>query len=78
MSADNIDYADPGSFNGLNLYAYCLNNPVNLVDSTGSSAIAILFGILIGALIGGLVGFTTEFVSQAIEKGLDNINWGQV
>ena len=28
ISQDNIDYADPETINGLNLYAYCGNNPV--------------------------------------------------
>jgi len=32
-----VSYLDPGSVNGLNLYAYCLNNPVMLSDSTGCS-----------------------------------------
>ena len=28
LNRDNIDYADPETINGLNLYTYCLNNPV--------------------------------------------------
>ncbi len=41
-----------------NLYAYCLNNPVNMFDPDGEFAIstAILIGIGIGALIGGTAG----------------------
>ncbi len=35
ISADSIDYLDPESINGLNLYAYCLNNPIMMVDSDG-------------------------------------------
>src|SRR5690554_1668106 len=35
LSADDVSYLDPGSVNGLNLYAYCLNNPVMRVDPTG-------------------------------------------
>jgi len=37
ISQDSIDYLDPKSINGLNLYAYCLNNPVVLVDFNGHS-----------------------------------------
>ena len=32
---DDIGYLDPETPNGLNLYAYCLNNPVMYVDPTG-------------------------------------------
>ena len=32
ISADSIDYLAPDTVNGLNLYAYCGNNPVMNVD----------------------------------------------
>ncbi|MDY0294808.1 MAG: RHS repeat-associated core domain-containing protein [Acholeplasmataceae bacterium] len=35
ISADSINYLDPSSGQGLNLYAYCGNNPVMFTDSTG-------------------------------------------
>ena len=35
LSADSIEYLDPETINGLNLYAYCNNNPVMYVDPTG-------------------------------------------
>lgn len=34
---DDISYLDPESINGLNLYAYCGNNPVMFLDSGGCS-----------------------------------------
>ena len=37
ISQDSIEYADPQSINGLNLYAYCGNNPVMNVDPTGNA-----------------------------------------
>ena len=35
ITIDDISYLDPETINGLNLYAYCGNNPVINVDSTG-------------------------------------------
>ena len=46
ISPDSIEYLDPESINGLNLYAYCRNNPVNYYDPTGNSALLILFPLL--------------------------------
>ena len=37
ISIDNIDYLEPGTLEGLNLYCYCMNNPVSYVDANGHS-----------------------------------------
>ena len=57
LSPDNIDYLDPESVNGLNLYIYCNYNPINYYDPSGNSAIVI--GLIIGAIIGASIGFGT-------------------
>src|SRR5690554_759816 len=36
LSADSVKYLDPKSLNGLNLYAYCGNNPVMGYDPMGT------------------------------------------
>ena len=56
ISPDSIEYLDPQSINGLNLYCYCMNNPINKYDPSGHFAIsaALFIGtIVVGALIGG-------------------------
>ena len=56
ISPDLIDYLDHQSIIGLNLYAYCNNDPVNKYDPTGNSAIALLIVFGIGAVLGGIYG----------------------
>jgi len=53
--------ADPiGLRGGINMYAYCMNDPVNLVDPSGQFIINI-----VGAAIGGASGFVSGFVAGA-------------
>ena len=35
ISQDDVSYLDPTSINGLNLYAYCMNNPIMYADPSG-------------------------------------------
>ena len=37
LNADDISYLDPETINGLNLYAYCGNNPVMRIDENGNA-----------------------------------------
>ena len=53
---DSVDYAEPGVINGLNLYAYCGNNPVMNVDPDGHSFITTLIVcMVVGAIVGGTI-----------------------
>ena len=36
ISPDSTKYLDPTTINGLNLYSYCLNNPVMYIDDSGN------------------------------------------
>ncbi len=65
ISQDSVDYADPEKINGLNLYAYCANNPVMNVDPTGE----FFWAFLIGMFISGLISGTVRAVKQAINGG---------
>ena len=51
ISPDDTAYLDPNTPNGLNLYAYCNNDPVNYADPNGHFVIT-LFAVLGAAAIG--------------------------
>ena len=65
INADDITYIDPETINGLNLYAYCGNNPVMRIDPNGN-----LFFLLVGlfALAGAVAGGVVAGVN-AYEAG---------
>ena len=48
---------------GMNLFAYCSNNPVNMTDSSGHFpflAITAIIGAVVGAVVGGIVAAKTD------------------
>lgn len=74
ISPDDTGYLDSETPNGLNLYVYCNNDPVNYADPSGNSVIAsLLIGFAISSLIGW--GLSQMFGSQ-IADGIGSISGG--
>ena len=66
LNMDSIEYADPESVNGINLYAYCINDPVNYYDPSGHFIISLIVGLTIaGAVIGGTVSGISAYNNGA-------------
>ena len=59
INADDISYIDPETINGLNLYAYCGNNPVMYTDPNGTVKwwqwLLGLLGVVLSVVIGVVV-----------------------
>ena len=69
INADSLEYLDPESINGLNLYSYCYNNPTMYVDPSGHMALWAC--IAIGAIVGGILGgFTAASKEQDVLTGI--------
>ena len=76
ISPDSIEYLDPESINGLNLYAYCGNDPVNNADPTGHAFIsALLISIGIGIAVGLAGQLTSDLVTSAINGEWTFSSW---
>ena len=67
LNIDSLDYANPETINGLNLYAYCGNNPVMNSDPEGHFWFSILC-----AVISSAVNLVTEFVEDLSDGKLMN------
>ena len=72
ISPDDTKYLQPDTINGLNLYAYCLNNPIMCVDDNGNAFItlgALFIGGLVAAIVGAGVGVGTAAYNDYKEDG---------
>ena len=60
ITIDDISYIDPETINGLNLYAYCGNNPVMYTDPEGTAKWWqwLLFGIGVALVLASVIVLT--------------------
>lgn len=78
ISPDSTDYLDHESVNGLNLYAYCNNDPVNYADPSGHAA-SLLFPLLIlvgASIVGGISGglISVHIQNSNEENGVEELS----
>ncbi len=71
LSPDSTSYLDPKNVNGLNLYAYCNNDPVNYADPSGH-----LPFFVITALIGAVIGLGITAAVDFIPDQEFDLHWG--
>ena len=84
ITIDDISYLDPETINGLNLYAYCGNNPVMRVDENGNAwwdwllgAIAVIGMVALSVVSFGIAAPLGAIVVSGIALGaITNIGLG--
>ncbi len=72
INADDVSYLDPETIHGLNLYAYCLNNPVMYVDETGKIGIVNYLSGKASQLFGLVVSYAIFSVASIFDKDIRN------
>ena len=75
ISPDNTEYLDPETPNGLNLYVYCNNDPVNYVDPSGHSVILTLALIGLGVGVGLGLGYAAYTDYQDDDDINGSVGW---
>lgn len=73
INADAIEYLDKNTLNGLNLYAYCVNNPIMHIDNSGNAwwhwligGLALVAAIVVTVATGGAAAGTVAAVVHGI------------
>ncbi len=80
ISQDSVEYIEPSSISGLNLYVYCCNDPINMYDPSGNFAISIGLLLAIGGIVGAAIGAGASVAGQYLANGCswENFSWGQL
>ena len=63
ISQDSIKYLAPEMLNGINLFVYCLNNPVMAYDPSGTDAVCVTsYDLANNGLL--IVGYALLFIEE--------------
>ena len=77
ISPDSLSYLEPETCNGLNLYAYCLNDPVNCIDISGAYTISNSLGIdICSSIMEAGIGVGLWIAAWAVKTGARPKNIG--
>ena len=71
ISPDSIEFANPEIINGLNLYAYCVNNPIKYVDPNGCTII-LQFLVSLVSYVGMAI---TSIWDESVRDDMNAIGW---
>lgn len=71
ISADNVIPDAGGEVLGYNLFAYCMNNPVNMSDVTGQFPVAL--AVMIGVAVVGIINNTINALYYEQSDGVSEI-----
>ena len=69
ISPASTKYLDPETLGELNLYTYCLNNPIMNIDPSDHSVVALLIFLVATTIAGGVIGGVTAYTDGA--RGVD-------
>ena len=77
LNADSVENLEPEQINGLNLYAYCGNNPVCNIDPDGTDFWAVI-GVILKAIGKGIATaakaiWKSKLIKRALRKSFTKI-----
>ena len=70
ISPDSSDYLEPETINGLNLYAYCGNNPVMNADPEGTSWWSDFWNSVAGKIVGTILVVAAVVALSVLTAGV--------